>query len=693
MQYIIKIINLPRSIKILTLITSDIFLILLALWSSFSFRIGKIYNPYSPELGLGKNSYTISNYLNFFQEVNNAVWIFFFAPVIAVSIFYYLGLYKSLSRFNYGQNVIALMSKGVLLYSLILGSLIFIFEVNTIPRLVILLNIFFSLFLLVLYRYLLSFFLDYLINYSIKKSKKINLLIFGAGEAGRKLAKIILTNNTYNFYGFIDDNKNIHNLKIMGSPIISPSSLDTYVIKHQIKEIFIATPAASANARAQILKKLKKIKVRIRTLPPLHELLEKDFTLNSLEDLDIDDILGRPFIKEYSKNIEREISNKIILVTGAGGSIGEELCNQILAYRPKALLLLERNEFSLYKIQNLLNDKIKKIEMNQVYQNYNIRLVTKIVPLLCSITDIERIDKIITTWQPDIIYHAAAYKHVPMVEFNITEAIYNNVFGTFNLALMSIKYDVSKFVLISTDKAVRPTNIMGATKRVSELILQAMNSSLNININHSGDKYNKNYINSTIFTIVRFGNVLGSSGSVVPLFREQIKQGGPITLTDEKITRYFMSISEASDLVIRAGQLSKSNDKFNVYVLNMGEPVKIINLAKDMVEKSGLTIKDSFNPNGDIKINVIGLRPGEKIYEELLIGNKPIKTSNSKIIKAQENFFKWNELETHLFELKKFIQEEDIESIYKTFTYLVSGFSYSKKINDSIYNHTNKNNS
>ena len=331
--------------------------------------------------------------------------------------------------------------------------------------------------------------------------------------------------------------------------------------------------------------------------------------------------------------------------------------------------------------------------MNQVYQNYNIRLVTKIVPLLCSITDIERIEKIITTWQPDIIYHAAAYKHVPMVEFNITEAIYNNVFGTFNLALMSIKYDVSKFVLISTDKAVRPTNIMGATKRVSELILQAMNSSLNININHSGDKYNKNYINSTIFTIVRFGNVLGSSGSVVPLFREQIKQGGPITLTDEKITRYFMSISEASDLVIRAGQLSKSNDKSNVYVLNMGEPVKIINLAKDMVEKSGLTIKDSFNPNGDIKINVIGLRPGEKIYEELLIGNKPIKTSNSKIIKAQENFFKWNELETHLFELKKFIQEEDIESIYKTFTYLVSGFSYSKKINDSIYNHTNKNNS
>jgi len=402
---------------------------------------------------------------------------------------------------------------------------------------------------------------------------------------------------------------------------------------------------------------LKPHKVAVRTLPGLSDIATGKVSLSDLRDLDIDDLLGREPVAPNQILMTKNIHNKVVLVTGAGGSIGSELCRQILSVGSVKLLLVELSEYALYTIHQELEEKLKSSGDDKL---------TVLVPLLASAQDTERMNEIMSTWHPDTVYHAAAYKHVPLVEHNPAEGVKNNVFGTLCTAQAAADHGVSDFVLVSTDKAVRPTNVMGASKRLAEMVLQAMAATNT----------------KTKFSMVRFGNVLGSSGSVVPRFRQQIRDGGPITLTHPEITRYFMTIPEAAQLVIQAAAMSKGGD---VFVLDMGEPVKIIDLARRIVELSGLTIKDETNPNGEIEIDVIGLRPGEKLYEELLIGENPKTTQHPRIIRASEEFIPWSIFEEKLHILKMALDINDVSVIRKMISELVSGYTPNQEIVDWVY--------
>jgi FlaA1/EpsC-like NDP-sugar epimerase len=387
------------------------------------------------------------------------------------------------------------------------------------------------------------------------------------------------------------------------------------------------------------------------------DLAQGKVSISDLRELDIDDLLGREPVVPNHILLSKNIVNKVVLVTGAGGSIGSELCRQILSVGPESLLLIEQTEFALYAIHQELEEKLADSK-------------TKLVPLLASVQDDQRMQEIMSTWKPDTVYHAAAYKHVPLVEHNPAEGIKNNVLGTLKAAKAAAENGVSDFVLVSTDKAVRPTNIMGASKRLAEMVLQALAA------NQSFSK------GSTKFTMVRFGNVLGSSGSVVPKFRQQIRDGGPITLTHPEITRYFMTVPEAAQLVIQAGAMAKGGD---VFVLDMGESVKIMDLARRMIELSGLTLRDDQNPDGDIGIEITGLRPGEKLYEELLIGDNPKPTSHPRIMKANEDFISWSDLEAKLGSLEVALNVNDVSLIRAMMQQLVAGYTPSDAIVDWVY--------
>ena len=410
-------------------------------------------------------------------------------------------------------------------------------------------------------------------------------------------------------------------------------------------------PSLSRKRRNEILDQIQEVQVSVRTLPSVSDLAKGKVTISDLKELDIYDLLGRETVEPNQILLTKNIMNKIVMVTGAGGSIGSELCRQIIELSPQKLLLVEQSEFALYKVHQELERK---------------RIKAKIIPLLGSVREKDRIDKIISTWHPNTVYHAAAYKHVPLVEHNLSEGIKNNVLGTLFTAQAAINHKVENFVLVSTDKAVRPTNIMGASKRLAEMILQALaveNPSLKL-------------------SIVRFGNVLGSSGSVVPKFREQIKEGGPITITHPEITRFFMTIPEASQLVIQAGAMATSGD---VFVLDMGKPVKIIQLAERMIELSGLSIKNQENPDGDIEIEITNLRPGEKLYEELLIGNNPKPTSHNRIMKAHETFLDWQKLEDKIEALTIALNKNDVQIVRQLLRKLVVDYQPTMDVVDWIH--------
>ncbi|MDA1012775.1 MAG: nucleoside-diphosphate sugar epimerase/dehydratase, partial [Proteobacteria bacterium] len=393
--------------------------------------------------------------------------------------------------------------------------------------------------------------------------------------------------------------------------------------------------------------------VAVRTLPSLNDLAQGKVSVSDLRELDIEDLLGRELVMPNHILLAINVRSKVVMVTGAGGSIGSELCRQILSVSPSKLLLIEQSEFALYGIHQELEEKLTGRDI-------------VLMPLLASVQDSERMREIMSTWHPDTVYHAAAYKHVPIVEHNPAEGIKNNVLGTLRTAQVAAENGVSNFVLISTDKAVRPTNIMGASKRLAEMVLQAI-ATINPNTN---------------FSMVRFGNVLGSSGSVVPKFRKQIRDGGPITLTHPEITRYFMTITEASQLVIQAGAMAKKGD---VFVLDMGQPIKIMDLAHRIIELSGLTVKDERNPDGDIEIKIIGRRPGEKLYEEPLTGDNPKPTSHPRILKAHEKFILWADLESKLNALEMALNVNDVGVIRLMMEKLVTGYTPSDKIVDWVY--------
>jgi FlaA1/EpsC-like NDP-sugar epimerase len=482
-------------------------------------------------------------------------------------------------------------------------------------------------------------------------------VIYGAGQAGRQLAQAMAHSHEMQVVAFLDDDDRLHGHVLNGLPIHSPMDLQGLVDMQGVRTVLLGIPSLSRRRRNEILSQIRNAHVAVRTLPSVTDLAQGKVSISDLHELDIDDLLGREPVAPNHILLAKNITGKVVLVTGAGGSIGSELCRQILAVNPAKLLLIEHSEFALYAIHQELEEKLAGLDGARP---------PVLVPLLASVQDDDRMREIMSTWHPDTVYHAAAYKHVPLVEHNPAAGIKNNVLGTLRTAQAALEAGVTDFVLIGTDKAVRPTNVMGASKRLAEMALQALAANQT----------------NTKFSMVRFGNVLGSSGSVVPKFRQQIREGGPITFTHPEVTRYFMTIPEAAQLVIQAGAMAKGGD---VFVLDMGQPVKIMDLARRMVELSGLTVKDEQHSKGDIEIAVTGLRPGEKLYEELLIGDNPKPTIHPRIMKAHEEFIPWAEFEAKLNALEIALNVNDVGVTRLMMQQLVAGYTPSDDIVDWVY--------
>lgn len=506
-------------------------------------------------------------------------------------------------------------------------------------------------------RGLIRFIVKYTLSSNVA-SKRI--AIYGAGAAGQQVAQTLLRSDEHLPLFFIDDDKNLINRRVGGLKIYSAEAALDALKRYEIDEILIALPSVSRSRKNEIVEFLAQAQLRIMELPGLTELVDGKINTADIKEINIIDLLGRDPVAPIPELFSKNISGKIVMVTGAGGSIGSELCRQIIRNQPKILLLFEVSEYSLYAIEQNLKEIAEKEGI----------LGVKILPLLGNVQNTKRLIEIMKAFKVETVYHAAAYKHVPMVEYNVIEGIQNNIFGTYNTAKAAIEAEVKSFVLISTDKAVRPTNIMGSTKRISELCLQALAKEQGITHN-------------TLFSMVRFGNVLGSSGSVIPLFKKQIEQGGPITVTDERIIRYFMTIPEAAQLVIQAGAMAKGGE---VFILDMGEPVKIIDLAKNLIKLSGLSIKDESNPNGDIAIHISGLRPGEKLYEELLIGEDNIEpTYHERILTAKEVYLPLNELNMLIVKLENACLKNDCQQIKHLLLNAPTGYQPVSELADFVW--------
>ena len=571
------------------------------------------------------------------------------SALFALPVFWLTGLYRTIFRYS-SVSIVFSVSVAVSVYGLLYFCVFTLYQIEGVPRSIGVVQPMLLFFGIVILRLIVKFIL---VQNEVKKKIAKNTLVYGAGSAGRQL--VILLENSFEFkvVGFLDDNDKLQGRVLQGYKIYNPSNLETLIHSHHIELVLLALPSVSRFKRNQILKKLRQYKLTVLTLPSVNDIVEGKITISDIRVLNVNDILDREIIPPIEKLLFKKINYKVVLITGAGGSIGSELCRQIVKAKPKCLVLCEISEFALYKIYEEL-----KIINNKL----------KIIPIICNIQNEKKINEILKTFSVDTVYHAAAYKHVPLVESNICEGLQNNVFGTYAVAKACIEQQVSDFVFISSDKAVRPSNVMGATKRLAELCVQGL--------------YNE-YQNKKInMSMVRFGNVLESSGSVIPKFIRQIQEGGPITLTHPDVTRYFMTITEAAQLVIQAGAMS---DQCDVYILDMGKSVKIIDLIYRIVQLSGLSVKDEKNPEGDIEIKVVGLRPGEKLYEELLLGENPQPTSHEKIKKARDPFIPLCELEKHLTVLKSHIinnKASDIKMILKN---ILSSYESEHKIVDYLY--------
>ncbi len=571
------------------------------------------------------------------------------APIIAIPIFVWFGLYRTVIRYI-GFKALWIVVQAVSLYSLVWGVVGFMSAIEGIPRSVILINWVLAILaiggLRMAARWMLS---D--VN-GFKKSSKNNVIIYGAGSAGRQLLTALQQSSEYHPIAFIDDENELRKQSINGIEVFTPNDIKGLISKSGVSEVLLAIPSASRIRRNEIIDFLEPYPVMVRSLPGVSELAQGKVNVADLKEVSIKDLLGRDVVEPNEDLLSQNITDKVVLVTGAGGSIGSELCRQIIFLKPKALILYEMSELALYTIEKELSN----IGINQI----------DIYPILGSVNNKNRLGNVLKRFNVDTIYHAAAYKHVPMVEFNNTEGVNNNVFGTLHAAQVAINSGVKTFVLISTDKAVRPTNTMGATKRIAELVLQSLAARQS----------------DTKFTMVRFGNVLNSSGSVIPLFKQQIKSGGPVTVTDKNIIRYFMTIPEAVELVIQAGAMGQGGD---VFVLDMGQPIKIYDLAKRMIRLSGLEVKDESSPKGGIEIQITGLRPGEKLYEELLIGDNVGETDHSLIMRAEEDMLAWDELEPILNGLELAIKDCDHAQLRKLLIQAVPGFKPQCEITDILY--------
>ena len=623
-----SILSLPRYSKRAIAIITDIGLCFVCTWLAFVIRLEEII--------LFKD-------FNFYSA--------FISIMIAIPIFWLFGSYRTIIRFA-GLSIIFTVLLSILLYGLLYFLVIGVYGIQGVPRSIGVLQPMLLFFAIMSSRLAVKYILTG--NFSLKKDfNKKNVLIYGAGQAGRQLVIALENSPEFKVVGFLDDNDQLHRQVVLGQTVYSFLKLEKLILNKNITLIFLALPEIGRSKRNQIIERLNQYKLIVKTLPSISEVVDGRITISDIRDLNIEDLLSRDEVKPDIKLLSKNINSKTILVTGAGGSIGSELCRQIVRLKPNKLILLELNEFALYKIYEEL-----------LLLNKNL----KIVSLLINAQDQEKLERIFEVFKVDTVYHTAAYKHVPLVEENICEGVKNNVFSTLAVAKASVIKKVSNLVLISSDKAVRPTNIMGASKRLSELCMQGI-------YHHTKD-------NSTNFSIVRFGNVLESSGSVIPKFRKQIKEGGPVTLTHPDVTRYFMTVSEAAQLVIQAGAMGKKSE---VFVLDMGESVKIRDLIYKMIMLSGFTVKDSKNATGDIEVKIIGLRPGEKLFEELLLGQNPQKTFHEKIRKAQDSFIPFDQLKIDLDNLSSLLNENNVTEVIGMVGRLVPFYQSNSKIVDHIY--------
>lgn len=604
--------RMPRAKKRLLAVSVDSFLCVASTWAAFYLRLEE------------------------WILLTGNHWIAVTASIaLVIPLFVRFGLYRAIFR-HAGTQAMGAVTWACMIYGA-LYSLIFTFVgIDGVPRTVGVIQPVLLFLLVITSRLLLHYSLSgsYRKILGVDDEDSLRAFVYGAGEAGRQLATALKKSREIKVVGFLDDDPSLQGGVSEGLMIYAPARIAQLATDFNVKQVLLALPSASRRRRREILELMRAAGVEVRTLPGLMDLAHGRIQVEDVRPLEIEDLLGRDAVPPNRDLLEHDIADKVVLVTGAGGSIGSELCRQILVLGPAALLLVDSSEFGLYSIHR---------ELVAGLASHTSKPIT-VVPLLGSVQDKRWLRDILVTWHPTTIYHAAAYKHVPLVEQNPISGVENNIMGTSVLARLARDQGVSKFVLVSTDKAVRPTNVMGASKRVAEMILQA-----------HADAQSK-----TCFSIVRFGNVLGSSGSVVPLFRQQIAEGGPITITHPEVTRYFMTIPEAAQLVIQAGAMAVGGE---VFVLDMGEPVLIRDLAVNMVQLSGLSIRNAENPEGDIEISVIGLRPGEKLYEELLIGNNPRPTQHERILQAHEHFLPLAQLDTALDELMQAAAKGNVSAV------------------------------
>lgn len=615
-EFIKALTSLSYFSKRFLLLGVDTVFIVFSLWAAFALRLEQIAPPIMREY----------------------FWLFLTLPVASFPIFVRLGLYHAVIRYA-SLDALWLVCKAVYSSFFLLWAMVFFAGRKGFPHSVPFTYFFLSFLCLggsrLFFRYLYS-------RLVIRKPLAKRILIYGAGSSGNQIANAFRYSHEFTAVGFVDDNKLLHGRKLQGIPVYPPPDLSALVSQLRPHFLLLAMPSASRSRIREILNLLEVLPVEIKTLPHLDRLVSGKFGIDQIQDVSIEDLLGRDPVPPQMELLTACITGKSVMVTGAGGSIGSELCRQVASQQPKRLVLFERSELALYSIeQELRNTWQGKLE---------------IVPILGSVCRKRRVTAVVKALEVDTIYHAAAYKHVPLVEYNPIEGVLNNLFGTLKTAQAAIEGGVKTFVLISTDKAVRPTNVMGASKRMSELVLQAFAALPEV---------------KTRFTMVRFGNVLGSSGSVVPLFRKQIAAGGPVTVTHPQINRYFMTIPEAVQLVLQAGAMGTGGDLF---VLEMGEPVRIADLAEKMIRLSGLTVRSDKKPEGDISIEFTGLRPGEKLYEELLVCDNVVGTDHPMIMRAEESFLVWGRLEILLDALKRACHNFDYESVRAILLEVVDGY-------------------
>lgn len=651
-----RLLALPSSRKRLLQIVIDTLLIWVALWLAFYLRLD--------------DAFAISPF-------HGHAWLFIAAPLISVPVFARFGLYRAVMRYV-GYQTLMTIGFAVTASAAVLGVCILLYAdpPAIVPRSVAIIYWLLTLMLvgglrLVMRQYFRKPHIDTDVATAMRQKnarRRVRVAIYGAGDAGNQLLMALRLSNERIAVAFIDDNLELSGRVMAGLPVYAPADLERLISITHASEVLLAIPSAPRCRHAEIINFLAPYPVKVRTIPGFMDLASGRVQVQDLREVDITDLLGRDPVQPHVELFERCIHDQVVMVTGAGGSIGSELCRQILSSGPRSLILFEQCEFNLYSIH---------VELEALIRNRG--LDVELIPVLSSVRNEDRLLDVMSIWEVDTVYHAAAYKHVPMVERNISEGVINNVYGTLYSAQAAMRAGVKNFVLISTDKAVRPTSTMGSSKRLAELVLQALAGQSTVQL--YGDEDGCAIPNRTRFTMVRFGNVLGSSGSVIPRFREQIRSGGPLTVTHPDITRYFMTIPEAAQLVIQAGAMGQGGD---VFVLDMGEPVKIRDLAVNMILLSGLTVRSAQNPTGDISIEFVGLRPGEKLYEELLIGDNVTPTDHPMIMRADEKSIDWEQLKSMLTELGTALRADDYVRIRQIFFGLVDGYSPDEEMVDWI---------